>query len=123
MSATEDLIRDNLDDLLLALSHDKEERKALKQQLAENRQQFEQLQQQCAEAMEWAHENALAAVAVREHAILLKGVKWERQRVLLLIAMELDRLEGEGTNALALKHLRENILQVASPCPDLGKAS
>lgn len=121
MSATEELIRDNLDDLLLALSHDTEERKALKQQLAEKRQQFEQLQQQCAEAMEWAHGNALAAVAVREHAILLRGVEWERQRVLLLIAMELDRLEGEGTNALALKHLRENILQNVSPCSDLGE--
>lgn len=120
MSATEELIRENLDDLLLALSHDKEERKTLRRQLAKSKQQLKELRQQCAEAMEWAHENALAAVAVREHAILLKGVEWERQRVLLLIAMELDRLEGEGTNALALKHLRENILQIASPCPDLG---
>lgn len=122
MSATEELIRDSLDDLLLALSHDKEERKTLKQQLAESKQQLEELRQQCAEAMEWAHENALAAVAVREHAILLKGVEWERQRVLLLIAMELERLEGQGTNALALKHLRENILQITDPCPDLGQA-
>jgi hypothetical protein len=122
MTATEDLIRENLDDLLIALAHDTQERKTLEQQLEDAGNQLEELRRDCAEAMEWAHQNALQEAEAKNYASRLQGIEWERQRVLLLIAMELDRLEGDGTNSLALKHLREQILQIANPCPDLGRA-
>lgn len=73
-------------------------------------QNLDAMEAECAAAIEEAHIEALSRAEDRVRAAELEGRQRERQRVLLLIAMELEHLKEGGRNALALQSLRRRVI-------------
>lgn len=75
---------------------------------------LDRAEQDWAVAMEQAAERADARLAADRQALIDQGRQLERERTLLLIALQLEHLREDGTNALALHALRRSILGEAA---------
>lgn len=71
---------------------------------------LEAVQRECALAMEQAHADAFVRTEARVEAARQEGKQEERERILLLIALQLEHLREDGSNAMALHALRRSIL-------------
>lgn len=71
---------------------------------------LEELQRECAEAMEAATVRAAAQAAAEREGLIALGRQQERERTLLAIALVGAELKEQGTNARALATLRRYVL-------------
>lgn len=70
---------------------------------------LQRIERDCAMAVEAAAVQAAARVAAERQALIDQGRQLERDRTLLLIALQLEHLREDGTNAIALHSLRRAI--------------
>lgn len=71
---------------------------------------LDEAEAECAALIEQAHIDAIRQADLRVDAAEKRGIERERQRVLLKIALLLEQLKADGTNALALHQLRREII-------------
>ena len=70
---------------------------------------LDEVERDCATAMEQAVTRATADLAAERRALIEQGRQVERERTLLLIAMQLERWNAKGSNSAALHALRRAV--------------
>lgn len=71
---------------------------------------LDEAERECAALIEQAHADANKIAELRIEAARKEGAEQMREKMLLLIRLELEQLKEGGTNALALHQLRNKIL-------------
>jgi ethanolamine ammonia-lyase large subunit len=109
--STLEVVREGLDALVEAVPAMVLERRQLEQSLQEADAQLEAMRAECAAAIE--HHAALQLAQATEDREARDGQVrlLERDRIVRLIGVQLDRLEERSVNAQALKALRRMILE------------
>ena len=108
---TLEVVRDGLDALVEAVPAMVLERRRLEQSLEDADARLEAMRSECAATIEHHAALQLAQAAEDREARDEQVRMLERDRILGLIGLQLDRLEKRGVNAKALKALRRMILE------------
>ena len=109
--STLEVVREGLDALVEAVPAMVLERRQLEQRLQEADAQLEAMRAECAAAIEHHAALQLAQAAEDREARDEQVRLLERDRIVGLIGVQLDRLEERSVNAQALKALRRMILE------------